>query len=177
MGIHKYEWDLLDHGSLKSGVSHKWFDGLSRLVEWFLHVDSDLIIFGFTTNLLCLLDICWVFNVVVLVKYLLWCFVASAHRRSFRTWFSQTFSIKAWLGVERLFSYFLLEKIWEMTRNLNVHPAQLLNPTISKFCHFSYMVITLCNLNILLSLLLLSHPTISNLTNPPIGFFSFSNPA
>ena len=31
-----------DHGTLKSGVSHKWFDELSKLVEWFLHVDSDM---------------------------------------------------------------------------------------------------------------------------------------
>ena len=33
-----------------------------------------------------------------------------------------------------------------------------MNPTISKCCHYSYMVITLYNLKILLSLLLLSHP-------------------
>ena len=29
-----------DHGTLKSGVSHKWFDELSRLIEWFLCTDS-----------------------------------------------------------------------------------------------------------------------------------------
>ena len=28
---------LLDHGTLKSGVSHTWFDKLSILIEWFLH--------------------------------------------------------------------------------------------------------------------------------------------
>ena len=27
--------DLLDHGTLKSGVSHTWVDKLSILVEWF----------------------------------------------------------------------------------------------------------------------------------------------
>ena len=64
----KNEWDLLDHGILKSGVSHKWIDGLSRLIEWFLHADSDWIIFGLTTNLLYVLGICWVSTAVVLVK-------------------------------------------------------------------------------------------------------------
>ena len=40
----KNEWDLLDHGTLKSGVSRKWFDELSILIEWFLPSDSDGII-------------------------------------------------------------------------------------------------------------------------------------
>ena len=44
--------------------------------------------------------------------------------------------------------------------------AQLLNPTISKFCHFFYMVIALYSLNILLSLLLLSYLTISIFYQP-----------
>ena len=48
-----------------------------------------------------------------------------------------------------------------MYRNLCSHLAQLLNPTISKFCHSFYMLITLHNLKILLSLLLFSYPTIS----------------
>ena len=40
-----------------------------------------------------------------------------------------------------------------MTRNLCAHPAQFLNPTISKFCYSSYMVIiSLYNSKILLSL-------------------------
>ena len=29
------------HRTLKSGVSHKWFDELSRLIEWFVHADGD----------------------------------------------------------------------------------------------------------------------------------------
>ena len=37
---------LIDHGALKSGVSYKWFDELSRLIEWFLHADIDGIILG-----------------------------------------------------------------------------------------------------------------------------------
>ena len=48
-----------------------------------------------------------------------------------------------------------------MTKNLGAHPEWLLKPTISKFCHSSYMIVTLQNLKILLFLLLLSHPTIS----------------
>ena len=42
---------LTDHGTLKSGVSHKWFDELKKLIEWILHVHSDGIICGLTTNL------------------------------------------------------------------------------------------------------------------------------
>ena len=37
MGILKNGLGLLDHGTLKSGVSHKWFDGLRKLIEWFLY--------------------------------------------------------------------------------------------------------------------------------------------
>ena len=51
--------------------------------------------------------------------------------------------------MERLL--FPVKKIWEMAKNLGAHPAWLLNPIISKFWHFSYMVITLHNLKILLS--------------------------
>ena len=52
---------LLDHGSLKSGVSHKWFDELSRSTEWFLHADSEGITFGLATYLLCILHL-WHLN-------------------------------------------------------------------------------------------------------------------
>ena len=45
-GIVKNGWGLIDHGTLKSGVSHNWFDELSRLIERFLHVDGDGIICG-----------------------------------------------------------------------------------------------------------------------------------
>ena len=48
---------LLDHETLKSGVSHKWFDALIRLTGWFFHVDSDGIIFGLVANLVCIFDI------------------------------------------------------------------------------------------------------------------------
>ena len=45
VGVVKNEQGLKDRGTLKPGTSHKWFDELSRLIEWFLHADSDGIIF------------------------------------------------------------------------------------------------------------------------------------
>ena len=30
-----------DHGALKSGLFHKWFDKLSGLIEWHLYTESD----------------------------------------------------------------------------------------------------------------------------------------
>ena len=47
----KNGWGLIDHGTHKPSVSHKWFDELSRLTEWFLHADSDGIIFFSTLYL------------------------------------------------------------------------------------------------------------------------------
>ena len=47
----------IDHGTLKSGVSHKLFDELSRFFEWFLRANSDGIIFGVTASLLYVFDI------------------------------------------------------------------------------------------------------------------------
>ena len=43
---------VIDNGTLISSVSHKWFNEMSRLIEWFLHVDSDAIAFGLMANLL-----------------------------------------------------------------------------------------------------------------------------
>ena len=149
----KNGWDLL-----KSDASHKWFDELSWLIEWFLHCDSDWIIFVLTTSLLCIFDICWVSTAVVLVKNDV-LFLVPTGKVLLELGFPNCFLIRAWwLSVERLFP---VEKIWEMTKNLGAHPAWLWNPRISKSWHSSYMVITLHNLKILLSLLLLSHPTIS----------------
>ena len=48
---------LINRGALKSGVSHKWFEELNRFIKWFLHADSDGIIFGLAANLLCAFDI------------------------------------------------------------------------------------------------------------------------
>ena len=45
VGVVKNEQGLKDRGTLKPGTSHKWFDELSRLIEWFLHADSNGIIF------------------------------------------------------------------------------------------------------------------------------------
>ena len=50
------------YGTLKSG------DESRRLIEWFLYGDSDWIIFGLTTSLLPIFDICLVFTAVVLFK-------------------------------------------------------------------------------------------------------------
>ena len=50
-------WGLSDHGTLKSFVSYKWFNELSRLIEWFLHADSDRTMFGLAANLLYIFDI------------------------------------------------------------------------------------------------------------------------
>ena len=49
--------DLIDHGTLKSGVSQNWFDELNRLIKWFFHADSDGISFSLMVNLLCVSDI------------------------------------------------------------------------------------------------------------------------
>ena len=55
--------DILDQGILKSGVSHKWFDDSSKLVESFFHAGNDWIIFGLTANLLyILLGVHWSFT-------------------------------------------------------------------------------------------------------------------
>ena len=56
----KKEWGSRDHGTLKSGVSHKWFDELSRLIEWLLCTDSNGMVFGLTSSLLCIFYICFV---------------------------------------------------------------------------------------------------------------------
>ena len=70
MGGYAKKWvkPFRSYETLKSGASQKWFDELSRLIEWFLYGDSDWIIYGLTTSLLCTFDICWVFTAVELVK-------------------------------------------------------------------------------------------------------------
>ena len=57
VGMMKNGWGLSDHGTLKSFVSYKWFNELSRLIEWFLHADSDRTMFGLAANLLYIFDI------------------------------------------------------------------------------------------------------------------------
>ena len=64
-----------------------------------------------------------------------------------------------------------------MTRNLQAHPAQQLNTTVSKCCYSYYMVIiTLYNSNILLSLNYFLVPQFQTFTNLLIGIFGVSNP-
>ena len=45
VGVVKNGRGLKDCGTLKPGVSHKWFDVLGRSIEWFFHADSDGILF------------------------------------------------------------------------------------------------------------------------------------
>ena len=53
--------------------------------------------------------------------------------------------------MERLFSSnAILEKNWEITRNLGFRRTKFLNPTISKFCRSFCMVVALHNSEILL---------------------------
>ena len=42
---------LKDRGTLNPGISHNWFDELRRLIEWFLHADSNGIIFYYSLYL------------------------------------------------------------------------------------------------------------------------------
>ena len=44
-------WRWWDSKIRKPSVSQKWFDKLSKLIEWFLHADSDGIIFYSTLYL------------------------------------------------------------------------------------------------------------------------------
>ena len=58
VGMVKNGQELLDHETVKSGVSRKWFDELNTLMEWFLHADfRDGITIGLTANQLCIFAI------------------------------------------------------------------------------------------------------------------------
>ena len=105
MGGYAQKWvrPFRSYETLKSGASRKWFDGLSRLIEWFLLSDSNWIILGLTTSLLCIFDICCVSTAVVLVKNNVLLLVPI--RKNFRTWFSQMFLIKAWKNCEKIVCY------------------------------------------------------------------------
>ena len=46
VGMGKNGRDLLDRGTIKSGVSHRSFNESRRLTEWFLNANNDWIIFG-----------------------------------------------------------------------------------------------------------------------------------
>ena len=90
----KIIWDCI------ISASYKWFDKSSRLIECFLHGDSDWIILGLTRSALCIFDI-WVSNAVVLVKNDFILLVPT--EIVLELGFSKCFLIKAWLIVERLF--------------------------------------------------------------------------
>ena len=103
MGGYAQKWvrPFRSYGTLKSGASHKWFDESSRLIEWFLYGDSDWIIFGLTTGLLPIFDICLVFTAVVLFKNDILLLVPTG--KVLELGFLKSFLMKAWLSVERLF--------------------------------------------------------------------------
>ena len=48
LALAKNGWGPIDQKILKSGVSHKWFDELRRLIERFLDVNSDAKMFSLT---------------------------------------------------------------------------------------------------------------------------------
>ena len=70
MNGHGQKWmrPFRSYGTLKWGPIHIWFDESSILIELFLHADSDSIIFGLATNLLCIFDIWRVSSTVVFIK-------------------------------------------------------------------------------------------------------------
>ena len=143
------------HETLKSCVSHKWFDELSRLVEWFLHVDSDWIVLGFTTNLLCIFEICWMATAIVLFQNVL--FLAPVVKALVPPYAFNKSLIKCGKIDSCLMQY---SKKFENDQKSRCSSCIVTQTTIRKFCHLSYMGITLHNLMILLCLLLLSHPKI-----------------
>ena len=65
----KWVRTVRSYETLKSGASHKRFDeSADWLNDFSKHGDSDSIVFGLATSLLCIFDICWVSTAVVLVK-------------------------------------------------------------------------------------------------------------
>ena len=138
---------------------------MSRLIKWFWHADNHWIIFGLTTNLICIFDICWVSTAVALVKN---DFSSSTHRKSFRTWFSQMLLTKAWLSVERLFPVSCnTQKYMENNQKRRCSSYIVTEPynfKILSFLPHGYHT-PHCE-NITLSLLLLSHPIISKIYQP-----------
>ena len=145
------------HETLKSCVSHKWFDELSRLVEWFLHADSDWIVLGFTTNLLCIFQICWMATAIILFQNVL--FLAPTRKALVPPYAFNKSLIKCGKIVSCLMQY---SKKFGNDQKPRCSSCIVTETTIRKLCHLSYMVITLHNLMILLCLLLHSHPKILN---------------
>ena len=58
--------------------SQKWFDELSRLIEWFLCTDSDGMVFGLTSNVLC------IFNIYFVLIISIWLTIKSNNLRKFQ---------------------------------------------------------------------------------------------
>ena len=65
-----------------------------------------------------------------LLSYYEWSFASRVHKKSFKTWFSRMFLIKAWLNVKVLFTV-----LWNTRKAMGnnqkaTHPALLSNPLI-----------------------------------------------
>ena len=97
----KNGWSKRSYGTLKSRASRKWFDGLSRLIEWFLHGTNDWIVHGLTSTLLCIFDIYWVSTTVALVKNDVLLLVLT--EKNLELDLVKCFLLKDWLSVETLF--------------------------------------------------------------------------
>ena len=81
-------------------------------MSWFLHAVSDWIIFG------------WIYVHSSCTCYK-WCFVSSAHREIFRTWFSQILLVKAWLN---FLSNAMLQKYGKLPKTLMLIQHSYWNP-------------------------------------------------
>ena len=103
MGGYAEKWvrPFRSYGTIKSVESNKWFDESSRLIEWFLHCDSDWMTLGLTTSLLCIFSICWVSTAVILVKNDV--LLLMPRGTVLELGFPNFFKIKAWLSVEKFF--------------------------------------------------------------------------
>ena len=59
-------WGFRDHKTLKSVVSHKWFDELSRLNEWFLFTDNNGMGFSLISSLV------FIFGIYFVLIHCIW---------------------------------------------------------------------------------------------------------
>ena len=132
-----------------------------------LYADSDSIFFGLTRNLLCTFNICWVSTAVVIVKNDVMLLVFT--RKVLELGFFTCFFNKSLIKCEKFISCLMQQsKDTENEQKPRCSSCIAIEPTISKFCYSSYLLITLHNLETFLSLLLLSHSTIETFTNPLI---------
>ena len=116
VGLVKNGWGVIDHWTLKSGVSHKWFDDLSRLTEWLLEWNN----VGLVTNLLNLWQSWGILQKWSYNRFLF-------YFEKFCHWFLLEIYFKDWY-----YSEFNLmgHDLGFMTRFLNFHDWTLLSQTL-----------------------------------------------